>query len=650
MPNPLDNLLGSDNERTAKRLREESDSKTLSSVKNDIKALLSSSRTFFKKENTDKLNQTLKQSLKKLGTKPKKTSAVGRSMGLLTAMAKMSKDAILEGQVDHTKYSSLIEHDTKTKTKTKNTTTKASPSKYRLADYRENVSNNKTTTANPVIINEEQKEVKKRGRPKGSKNKPKEIQTEKKPSAKKHDESQTKKIESKVEKSSESTNKTIKSEISRLIKSNETMEKDRIARADKLRRQNIDYSPEEEKPKAKAVKPTSPTKNTDQSPKAVAPPSTPSMPNMKIPGVGGVMAKAMAGGKALAGSTATTLTGSVGTASAGAIGLGVGTSAVAGLAIGNYLTESGMLGEDMAKGYSLGDFMSSWFGEGTRNLKRHLDIEKAKELKSADKTFKVMTPRSGPWQNVSKQKMAELRRNPSKYGKVIEAYYRLWMRETELRVISNVMSSHEDADKMGPTAVKDANDMWRMAMEDRIDFKKKHIIGPKAENTEKKLSEEKRKNDVEETKKLNDVAIDSLKSTTTTKIDKTSVSNNAQTGMVTNGSDSSLGFGDYGSKSGNNSKAIIDPPKTVKDATAVIDNRTKAIMDGRSQGKTFENVTGGKEQGNLEMLKSFLLNSFAPVLASHIVKQSEEKRKENSSKNRSRSSSPNIMGAPEMFL
>lgn len=607
-----------------KQLQEEDDSQSLSSIKDDMKSLLSSSRKFFKNTVPKKSPSSLK--VPRI-PKIKSTSAVGRSMGFIHAMSKMTHEAFTQGDVNHERYMDLIKHE--------------SPEKKK--------STQKSTPTNKIIT--EEKGISNRGRPKGSKNKPKENKTTKTPSDKKHDEEQTAKIESKVEKSSQGTNTVIKDEIARLIKSNVDMEKARIRRADNLRRRGIDWSPEDEKSTPIAR----PKKSTPKKQESITQ-ATPSgggfdLPNIGVPkGLGGMLSKMLGGAKALGSGALSTLTGSVSSAGAGAVGAGVAGAGVAGLAIGNYLTESGMLGEDMAKGYSVGDFMSSWFGEGTRNIKRHIDIEKKKELKKADKTFKIMSPRPGPWSGVTKQRMAELRRNPSKYGKVIEAYYRLWMQECEFRVTANVMSTHEDAEKMGPNAIKDANDMWKIALDDRLAFKKKHIEGPKAENSEKKLAQEQKKALQQESKDLDSIAVSSGKSpNNTTKTSPTKVS--SQGGSATgNAQQKNVSISSSGSKD-INTQATLNAPKLSGVVSNNVGSKTIANVSKSGKGVSFDNVVGSKTQANFEAMKTFLLKEFAPVLASHIVKQSDDKRKENMSKNRHRKgSNQNIMGSPDIFL
>jgi hypothetical protein len=160
----------------------------------------------------------------------------------------------------------------------------------------------------------------------------------------------------------------------------------------------------------------------------------------------------------------------VASAATGTAGAVVG-SAVVGMTAGTALVESGLLGENLASQYTIGDLFSNWFGEGTRNLERALETEKKKALDKADKDFKDF--KGIAWNGVPPDRLKEMK-SPSMMA-FVNRYYQLFMQETEWGATHTILSQHRDADKIPQDQKDQAQAMWKQAMTARIKYKKEYI-------------------------------------------------------------------------------------------------------------------------------------------------------------------------------
>lgn len=287
----------------------------------------------------------------------------------------------------------------------------------------------------------------------------------------------------------------------------------------------------------------------------------------------------------------------------GATTLAKGASALSGLAIAggiaagvasiagaNKAIESGLLGENLSSQYTIGDVISSWVGDGTRNLNRALASEKKKALDKADKEFKSFVGEA--WRGVPKDRINDLK--STAYAYFLSEYYKLYMREVELRVIDTVLNTHRDSDKISSANKEKVHSEWKQAMQDRIKYKKMYIEKDTVLNVGEVETQDTISNDVltERNKKIKEaerIKTSEAKSLYSSSQEKTNLNVNS------NLSSGAIRFGD------------VRVPIEDKD-------NSDLAKYGLSQRKISSEV----QNESLEDLENFLLKVFIPALADAI--------------------------------
>lgn len=221
------------------------------------------------------------------------------------------------------------------------------------------------------------------------------------------------------------------------------------------------------------------------------PPRTSKPP--KAPGKAGRLARAgrvlgkvgskLGGAARLAGRGALQVGSRVAGAGLGTAGAVVG-SAVAGLAIGNAISESGFLqrigfyDQTDANAYSVGDLVDKAFGDGTRNVRRVAEREAKRAMDKADQDFRKMKGGQGPWVGMSDSQVKDFAKNrPVDFAN----YHRLYIEECRLGAFDTYLQQSKDSGLISDTDKAQANARWKQAMDARVKFKKDVVLnGAKA--------------------------------------------------------------------------------------------------------------------------------------------------------------------------
>lgn len=257
--------------------------------------------------------------------------------------------------------------------------------------------------------------------------------------------------------------------------------------ASKTRKKAPTPEPEPEEPEQET------SQKPSKKPKKPRKPKTPKVKGTKKPpkvpksvGKVGKLARTAGKGIATAGRGLANVAGRVAGTGLGTAGAVVG-AAVAGLAIGNAISESGFLqrigiyDQTDANSYNVGDLVDKLVGDGTRNARRVAERESKKALEQADSDFKSMKGGKGPWIGMTDTQVRDFAKNrPQDFA----TYHRLYLEEMRLGAFHSYLANSKDDKYISQTDKDQAEAMWKNAMKARVDFKKT-VVAVQASKVEK---------------------------------------------------------------------------------------------------------------------------------------------------------------------